>query len=211
MNDYMQRFKNTFKKIQDSSLYDNVENFHINVVTKTSNEFEYVQSILSQNKFKFYNICETLSGEMDTLKLLHRICKQQLCNKPVLYLHIKGVSRVGNANVQAWVDYMEYFAISKWKECTLKLNEYDTCGVNLQNKPSLHYSGNFWWANSSYISKLREFNEAVCSWRAPHYGSVDRAYCEFWLLDNDFCNPCTMHNSNVDHYGAHYSEGKYKF
>lgn len=208
MNDYMQRFDNTFKKIQDSFLYDNVETFHINVVTETPNEFEIVQSKLSQNKFKFYNICETPFGEMDTIKLLHRVCKQQTNNKPILYLHSKGVSRPENANIQAWVDYMEYFVITKWKDCILKLNDYDTCGVNLQKDPGLHYSGNFWWANSTYINKLPLFDIKHCT--VPlRYGDPMRAYCEFWLLDNNFSKPYTLHNSNLDLYSTTYSRDNY--
>ena len=210
-NDYLQRFETTLKKIRESSLYTIVENFHINVITDTPDEFKLVQSSLIQNNFKFYNICKTPSGETDTIKLLHEICKQHLKSKPILYLHSKGVSRVGNANVQAWVDYMEYFVITKWKDCISKLTDYDTCGVNLQKDPGLHYSGNFWWANSSYVSKLKEFNESMNNWKVPHYGPVDRAYCEFWLLDNNVCKPTTLHNSNVDHYGTLYSETNYKF
>ena len=95
---------------------------------------------------------------------------------------------------------MEYFNIEKWKDCIHKLHNegYNTCGVNLQSEPKLHYSGNFWWAKAEYINTLNE---------VP-YNS--RWYCEMWLLDNNYCNPCSLHNSGINHYGVCYSESEYK-
>jgi hypothetical protein len=36
------------------------------------------------------------------------------------------------------------------------LETNDTVGVDLRDYPTLHYSGNFWWANALYINTLPE-------------------------------------------------------
>lgn len=210
LNDYLERFKKTFNKIKDSGLYNNLNHLYINVVSSNDNDFEYVKSLLQDQKIKLVRIANNVQGEIDTLKFMHNTCMKNELNKHVLYLHSKGVSRTGNANVQAWIDYMEYFVITKWKDCLDRLEDHDTCGVNLQFVPGAHYSGNFWWANTDYLKKLKPLEISMREWKVPHCGSVDRAYCEFWLLDNNFCKPATLHNSGVDHYGVLYDSEKYK-
>jgi hypothetical protein len=105
---------------------------------------------------------------------------------------------------------MEYFLIEKWEDCILKLKDYDTCGVNLNTElPSIktHYSGNFWWANSSYIRKIPRFDMTNCT--VPYVMGNPRGYCEFWLTDNNFGNHFSMYTSNIDHYATPYSRNKY--
>ena len=83
----------------------------------------------------------------------------------VLYIHSKGVSKYGailEHPVNLWRNYLEYFVIEKWRKCVKYLDDYDCVGTEWQNQSFLaneileipHYSGNFWWANASYINKL---------------------------------------------------------
>lgn len=209
LNDYLERFQNTFNKIKSSGLYDNITNLHVNVVGSNDRDLDFIKSVLLDKKIKITNFSYNTAGEVETLKHLHNVCICKENNEPILYLHSKGVSRVGNANVQAWINYMEHFAINKWRDCWDKLKQHTTCGVNLQFTPGVHYSGNFWWANSNYIKSLNQFEIAMKEWKVPHCGSVDRAYCEFWLLDNNSNNPATLHNSGVDHYAVLYEDTKY--
>lgn len=199
MNDYAERFYNTLNKIKKSKLYDFIDLMHINVVG--NDKFVYLDPKINLIYSK------DSSGEIDTIKYLHKFCNNINENIKILYLHCKGVSHNKDKNVQSWIDYMEYFNIYKWKDCINKLNEYDTCGVNLQEEPVKHYSGNFWWSNSSYIKKLPEFNINNC--KVPYCINNPRMYCEFWLLDNNFCKPFTMWNSNINHYHQFYSEKEY--
>lgn len=86
----------------------------------------------------------------------------------VLYLHTKGASK-NTLNSQSYRLMMEYFVIDKWKECVEHLDNYDCVGqtwiingdtvwsdgsVTPNTKNIGHFSGNFWWANTSYINKL---------------------------------------------------------
>lgn len=74
----------------------------------------------------------------------------------VLYLHSKGVTRVGQEcyeHVQSWVDLMHYFLLSKYKECMECLEHCEVVGVNMWIHPT-HFSGNFWYAQGRYIKSL---------------------------------------------------------
>lgn len=103
----------------------------------------------------------------------------------ILYLHTKGASK-NTLNSQSYRLMMEYFVIDRWKECVNYLNDYDCVGqtwiVNgdtvwsngtiTQNIDKIgHFSGNFWWANASYINRL-DHNYLETSYR------LDR---EFWI------------------------------
>lgn len=203
-------FYETFEKIKNSKLLDCSQYIHVNAVGKLTQDI--ASQVTSQSsKIKLTNINTDSSGEMDTLCLLWDLSKLYP-NSHFLYLHGKGVSKKHNNNVKAWKNYMEHFLIEKWAECVKKLNEHDTCGVNLQNYPSMCYAGNFWWATGDYIKNLPRFNAQDCK---PSYSiycpyNYARAYCEFWLLDNNYCKPSSLHDSGVDHYAIYYDELKYK-
>lgn len=205
-NDCIERFESTFLKIKNSKLYDCIEAINLNIVGN------YNSSLYTFNdpKIKVTTYTNEVNGEMDTIKYLHDYCATIEENTPILYLHGKGVTRGTNQNIKDWIDLMEYFLIERWEECIAKLKDYDTCGVNLNSElPSikLHYSGNFWWANSDYIKKLPRLDIANCT--VPYVMNNPRGYCEFWLTDNTFGRHCTLHNSNIDHYCLRYTRDIY--
>lgn len=141
-------------------------------------------------KFKVeYNSNKIL--EADTLKSLYDFCINNKEHR-VLYFHTKGATQ-GNTphilNVNKWRYYLEYFAFHRWKDCVTSLEEYDTSGSEYAFQSGLtnqdtgiteweqnpHYSGNYWWANASYISTLD-----------PNYlyrtdKGWDRYRSEFWI------------------------------
>lgn len=81
-----------------------------------------------------------------------------------LYIHTKGITSVdkhlknGDAktfiNYYYWRKFLEWAVIERWQECVRLLDNYDIVGVNYFKEPSPHFSGNFWWANSSYVKSL---------------------------------------------------------
>ena len=95
----------------------------------------------------------------------------------ICYFHTKGASynttkfyvdygrKLNNRdikNLDKWRHYMEYFVIEKWHDCIRNLNNFDICGVEWLNRSPhylSHFSGNFWWANASYINKC-DLNKA---------------------------------------------------
>lgn len=205
VNNCLELFNSTFDKMVQSNFLDAVENLFINLVGPDISKYVNIVSA-KHPKIKVSINSAEYSGEMDTIKMLWDFCQAEE-NANVLYLHSKGASRPGNVNVKSWVDYMEYFLIEKWNQCITALEQYDTCGVNLQDYPGKHYSGNFWWATSNFIKKLKRFDVLNCG--VPYYAHDPRAYCEFWLLDNNFYTAHSFHNSNIDHYGSTYERSKY--
>jgi beta-1,4-mannosyl-glycoprotein beta-1,4-N-acetylglucosaminyltransferase len=117
-------------------------------------------------------------------------------NAKVLYLHTKGISNPSNC-INDWIDMMLYFLLQE--SCIKSLNIYDTVGCNYQNdniNPA-HYSGNFWWATSKYLSKL-----PVCG--------PNKFDAEFWLHINQ-PNYLSLHNSGLNHYYERYPRKNYDF
>jgi hypothetical protein len=111
---------------------------------------DIVESTVDQSEF-----------EGATLKHLYSDC----CNgkvSNVMYMHTKGISHVGSSpdrfrNVSSWRRMLEWGCIDRWSENIKALNSdkgYDVSGVNWSKKPWNHFSGNFWWASSDYISSL---------------------------------------------------------
>jgi hypothetical protein len=205
-NDYKERFIKTYNKIIKSGLYNSIDNIFINAVSRsTGNSLNSENFFIPDSKFKIINYSLDITSETNTLDFLR--LKSQQKDFKLLYLHSKGTSYHATsylrANIQAWVDYMEYFVIERWRDCVDILDTYDTCGVDLHENPS-YYSGNFWWANSSYIRKLpivnkdKTTNQAILELQQkypPH--TFHRYYAEFWLLDNTSCKPYCLHHSGL--------------
>lgn len=80
-------------------------------------------------------------------------------NTRVFYLHTKGVSDRHQSEemidrMNGWRRFMEVYAIHRWRDCVKVLDTHDVCGVNFHSIPVDHFSGNVWWARSSYIKTL---------------------------------------------------------
>lgn len=98
------------------------------------------------------------NGECLLLKSMHKHC--QTCEPAkIWYIHTKGASVIDPKNQlyhnqNAWRDYMQYFIIENHEDCIEALNEFDVCGVEYM-KLYKYFIGNFWWANSDYIKKIK--------------------------------------------------------
>lgn len=184
VNDSVDRFSRTYRKIVDSNLINHVDNIYVNCVGSSkidfSNQIKHLQKvrIIIGNHHK---------DESETLNLVLESAKKNK-SRNTLYLHSKGCYRNYHKNtsefttkaVQSWIDCMEYFLIEQYSTCLDLLHSYDNCGINLlfgkdQTKGYRYcdgsgYSGNFWWARNSYISTL-------------HYCSnISRWHSEFGFL-----------------------------
>lgn len=144
--------------------------------------------------------------EMPTINKIVEFSKNNP-NSNILYLHTKGVSHIKNNNttqyyVNDWSNMMLHFLVEKHQHCINILNNknVDTIGCNyhpnMNNIPQ-HWSGNFWWAKSQYLSNLPSLQNITSS-----------NDCEFWLFKN---NPAfiELHNSQVNHYHEYYPKHKY--
>lgn len=125
--------------------------------------------------------------EVLTQKLLYDFC---CVNKDynVLYIHTKGVGKNINLCIEDWINYMLYFLVEKHYDVLAALEIYGTVGVDLRKKPVLHYSGNFWWAKSSYISTLPDPLSFKDLCKYPNPLNSERHNQEFWI--------CYLNNNN---------------
>lgn len=199
-------------QINISGLIDKIDNLFFYVVGELNkNNLEKIKKLQQLNpKYKVKSLRkEVQTYEKITLNSLLDDCQNKYSKCKILYLHSKGITRVGNKNVEDWVKYLIYFNINKHEECLNALDKYDTCGVNLNEKPSFHYSGNFWWGNSNYIKKLDplEIKENFVS-----HDDYVKYYLasEMWLCSKTK-NCKTLHNSNINHYHQEYKKDKYEF
>lgn len=205
VNNWKHVLENLYFHIKTSGLYDVVESIKCNILckseTKEDVEMYFSELLLADAKLQILGItCDISLYETPTINLLHKhaieIDGDDGFN--VLYLHTKGVTR-NNVNVVDWVNYMIYFNIHEYKTCIDHLTNhgYDTVGVNLFTTPPIHYSGNFWWAKSSYLKKLKRCEHT-------HYNSP-----EFWLTEDKLGKFLSLWNSNINHYNERYEECNY--
>jgi hypothetical protein len=137
------------------------------------NDNNFVPAIHAMNDYhnvKFYHTSSrTDLWEWPSLDLLKRNCDAADEDFYVLYFHLKGLSRLGDARVTDWRNYMEYWMIDQWAACVEKLDQgHDLVGTNIIEQPWLHSSGNFWWSRASYIKKLEHLpNPDTLPWGTP--------------------------------------------
>lgn len=156
------------------------------------------------------NHIEPRDWEIPTLKSLKDYCDSVSEETYVLYIHHKGVTHIGNEAVNDWRNLMMYFNVTKWRECVEQLdNGHDTAGVLWRgNYHHLHYSGNFWWAKSSYIKKLPAVRMPVENNYFGQFGLGPPGYlhkmdAEFWIgLGNP--KAFSFQEFTVDHYTTRY-------
>jgi len=151
------------------------------------------------------------SYELPTQKLLYDFCCENN-DYNVLYLHTKGVGQEINFCIEDWVNYMLYFLVEKNIDVNNKLSDYDTVGVDLRQEPSLHYSGNFWWAKSSYISSLPDPLSFKDLNKYPNPLNSERHNQEFWICYNKGKHFC-LWDCGIDCYERHlhrYLPDKYR-
>lgn len=102
--------------------------------------------------------------EMATTHRMKQDCdnlsQEEAANTLVLFMHSKGVKYVTPpqaVSVKLWRNYLEYFTITKWKDCEEKLTGgYRSCGVEWRSTMGGHYSGAFFWMQAGLIREIPE-------------------------------------------------------
>jgi hypothetical protein len=191
---YQDIFDEIYSQIMESNLINQVSSINLCIVGQGD------LIIRENDKIKIYQDSDISSGEFFTLDLLKTFSDSVEQNHKILYLHTKGVTTPDNPCIDDWRKYMTYFNINQYEKCLYSLNQYDSCGVDLVDDPTLHYSGNIWWANSSYIKKLPTINEIKFPKTSPILSIRHNA--EFWIgMGNG--NLKSLWNSNINVYERH--------
>jgi len=123
--------------------------------------------------------------EFPTLGLLWDRSKQA-APQPFLYLHTKGVSHTNPKAIQdtdVWRKSLCEAALTRYRECLEGLKKNDVFGMECHWD---HFSGNFWWARSQYLSKLRDPRDFLPK-NTRLWGNRDfnnRYMAEFWVAQS---------------------------
>jgi hypothetical protein len=163
VNNWKSLVKEQLSRLKTSGLYDACDLLYITVNLAGVDESLFTEEIKEYKKA----IVDTYKDNAAEYPGIKKV--KDLSNKyediKILYFHTKGVnnnyvdlntneiSYEKVNNIKAWRDCLEYFLIDRWEENIDKLNYYDTTGVTCN---SGWYWGNFWWANSSHISKTED-------------------------------------------------------
>ena len=187
---------NKYKKINNSELLKNIDNFYVIVSNTQERHKDFLQQFSTlSNKIKIINLSNPVfNDESDTLNFILQQSNDSSTNRRILYLHTKGVThshQLVKKNVDAWVEYLDLYNIHKWKECVDALDTHDVAGGLYESSNPKHFSGNFWWANTNYIKTLPEITE-------KNYKLFNRG--EFWILSNTDKIYPVSENSNIDRY-----------
>lgn len=164
-----------------------------------------------------YTYCgDSLSQyEIPTLKLLIENAKSNLTGNS-LYMMNKGASKTGKlfSLSQDWKDWMLFCCVENYKTCLKALSTgYDMAGCNyrspIPNKKRSHYSGNWWWADNNFISKIdtNKFSEEGV--KKIHPGKKLRHAAELVPAESDLGKYFCFAHSNIDHYKEPWKREQY--
>lgn len=168
--------KNILTKVVDSGLASVIDKMYICV--NTNLDFSEIPLYgIDVNKIEFIRINDTQS-EWPTLETLFSKY-YGVDNTPILYFHCKGARFITKDNtynaINSWVDGMVYYNITKWRKCLnyLSYNKLSV-GIRVARLPVPHYSGNFWWINSTALKFL-------INPKTQDQSNKNRHGAEFWL------------------------------
>ena len=170
-NNWKEIFDEQIKLLIDSGILLEIDKLFLTVNYTFDFDLIYIKDKISGLNLEVVYSSKNNQYEFPALDFIKNLIKKEDCY--LFYFHTKG-SSISEKNklfyhnstdlehlkncVKDWRNYMEYFIIQNFKGCLKVLEEYDACGVNLVSSPSNHFSGNFWWARSSYLKKLPEIS-----------------------------------------------------
>jgi hypothetical protein len=182
ISDWNKRTVSAFNRLKTSGLYDVADELYF-VVSDTEDKRDEIEDLVRKfPKFTLEYESENLGSEYRGIKRVEEIGRREKEYK-ILYFHAKGVhNKYKNVfersethqlkidGINCWSEMLTYFVVDRWKECVEKLNDgFDTAGAACHNR---WWWGNFWWASSRHIKKLKNF-EGGSRWS-----------CEAWLHEN---------------------------
>ena len=101
--------------------------------------------------------------ECVTVHKMQQIINQSPERSYNLFMHHKGAWNVSDYS-RNWRHYMQYWNIERWRDCVEKLDQgYDTVGAGWVYPTPVYihpfFAGNFYWASSDYIKRLKEYKK----------------------------------------------------
>lgn len=104
------------------------------------------------------------------------------------YFHTKGLKDANDPLFHIFSSrrqILNYYTLLQYNVNIHLLKTYDAVGCSLSLYPLKHFSGNFWWSKSSYLSKLKNINDKYLS---PEMYILSKSGCKYISLANDTNN-----------------------
>lgn len=135
----------------ESGLYDACQQIYCGCSCDACNT-ELPDLLHRYSKIKLMEKFNDNTWENGTINTLYEFSRKE--DSYILYLHTKGV-RNRSLRSKYWRQLMALYVIENWRVCVhiLRTGMY-TVGTMMTYYPKPHYSGNFWWADSTYLRTL---------------------------------------------------------
>lgn len=205
-------FQDQLNLLNKSELLNHTTKLYISVITKFEDDIRFIQSFDQWGKFVIINIDKEASKfEFPALEYIRSLSEKERFF--VYYFHTKGVSITPQTfinyqrfhtsfshlkkNSEYWRKMMEYWIFTKYNVALNVLSSgYDTYGAYLYECPKYsYYTGNFWWAKSSYIKNLSHFtdvkkkNRYVAETWLLSVPGKRKSYCPFYCISESYAVP----------------------
>jgi hypothetical protein len=145
-----------FKELEDSGLMAITERIYIgsNGPNSTEQLVEYLLSYKYRDKIVILHLNELSKNENETINFMTSFAKEQDRESCfMLYFHSKGVTEKNDLQM-LWRKYMMFVLVNNYKKCVKLLEFFNTVGCIYLSRPHKHYSGNFFWTKSEYLSQI---------------------------------------------------------
>lgn len=204
INNWFDVWHRIFEKIENSGLYDIINEIRIGFLGNEENFKLLDQYIEGKTKIRVCQSENLKEYEKFTLEKLWVDAQSE--DFYVLYLHTKGVSRYNQnnyRNIENWAIYLEHFLIERYVEIFNLFFEKDVDVVGCdfrdlaypwypRSQKRYYFEGNLWWSKSEHIKYLP--SKIGNRYVDPELwiGSNPGVYCEIY---KSFPNP-GMHYCN---------------
>lgn len=218
VHDWERIVREQIARIHRSGLYDLTDCIYVSAIAVDDADVAILKKLLPEK----YNllILSRNPGDYEMLILHYLWQKAQTEHFYAFYFHTKGVSADEQAcdfhnrrhpgfpmdarnlkqNSERWRQLMEYFVFDKFNVAlnTLK-SEFNAYGALYSNLDCPHFSGNFWWVDSTLVQAL------------PQIGSFDsgRWNAEFWIGRSDSWSAYSPYQSLLNPYYSPIPESLY--
>ena len=185
---------------------DTISNVSTNSSSEQAPKVDFHQAQLNTRLTKLLHLHNSIPDvdESLTLAYLHNFCLTHP-RSIVLYFHDKGSYHSSSLNV-FFRNFLDCYVLNPNCLDTLLNSDLDTCGWRFTPVPNMHYSGNFWWAKCSYVSKLvnpesMAFNETFAQATeslSPGIVSSKRYLSEAWIGSGPWVKPADCMSYEID-------------
>ena len=201
ISDYLNRARNDFERIKNSGLYNDLYDLHVVAsLPDIASEVEYIELSKIFMEYDKIQVHKVYNNKYEHYGIVRAWLEAHKSDGPILYFHAKGISAIYTDSTShtkwkrdgdaSFIEMLKYFMIDNYKNCLYKLEVYDQ--VNVSDSYSRGWpSGNFWWANKSYLRENpfpwestydRWASEAWINFRRVEY-SVFQFYDRFGVRD----------------------------